>query len=420
MAGHDPRRGATRVTVPGGTPWRAARAVAAALQQHGFQAWFVGGCVRDLLLDRPIQDVDLATDCVPERITALFDKTVTVGKSFGVVVVILPDGSHVDVATFRHDGRYLDNRRPESVRFGSVEEDVARRDFTINALLLDPWNGQVVDHVGGLADLHERRLRAVGDARTRLAEDPLRVLRALRFAAVLELTIEPATWTAIQATALSGVSGERLMQEWSKATRGVHRRIYFELLCASGRIQDLCPVVAALPAAVRAATAAALGRLPGQAGFALVLSAWLSGAAPATAAAWILGRPVERTLQREVQWLLEQYAARASFQGLSVPARRRIARSPWAASLAALCLACDPDGGPTTALAQALAAEQRFGELRPLLTASALLALGMTPGPGLGELLKRLEDAQLEGRIGSEAEAVAQVRAWRADGSARG
>jgi len=420
MAGQDPKRGPTRVTVPGGTPWRAAREVAEVLQSHGFQAWFVGGCVRDLLLDRPIHDVDLATDCVPERITNLFDKTVTVGKSFGVVVVVLPDGSHVDVATFRHDGRYLDNRRPESVRFGTVEEDVARRDFTINALLLDPWNGQVVDHVGGLEDLRARRLRGVGDARTRLGEDPLRVLRGLRFAAVLELTIEEGTWTAICATPLHGVSGERLMQEWSKATRGVHRRIFFELLCASTRIQELCPVVAALPAAAVGETAAALGRLPGQAGFALVLATWLSGVAAAAAVAWILVRPVERTLQREVQWLLEQYAARAGFARQPVPARRRIARSSWAPALCALCLACDPEGPATAALGQAVAAEQKIGELRPLLTASALLALGMTPGPGLGELLKRLEDAQLEGRLGSEDQAVAQVRAWMADGSTRG
>jgi poly(A) polymerase len=399
-----------RITLPQDGPWVAARAVAAVLQDHGFAAWYVGGCVRDLLLGRNAHDVDLATDAVPETISGLFPRTVTVGKSFGVVVVVAPDGSHVEVATFRLDGRYLDHRRPESVRFGSAEEDVKRRDFTINALLLDPLSGELRDLVEGQQDLQARLVRCVGDASSRLAEDPLRVLRALRFAAVLAFAIEPATWSALRSTRLQGVSTERILQEWEKATHlQAARGRYLELLQESGRLSEVCPPLEALPAQELSRTLQAQGRLPLEAPFAVVMATTLALAPAAAVASYLQGLPLERTRLRQVSWLLEQRRALPRLTGVGVADRRRLARSPWAAGLSQLAQAHDePQAG---LLAQALAEERTSPDVVPLLGGDDLRELGIPAGPQLGALLKSLEDAQLEGRIARREQAVALVRA---------
>ncbi len=239
------------------TPWRQALPVAARLRDAGFAAWCVGGCVRDLLLGRAVHDIDLATDATPETVEGLFPKPIAVGKAFGVMVVVAEPGHNVEVATFRHDGRYLDGRRPEQVRFGTAEEDVARRDFTVNALLLDPIAGEVVDHVGGIADLRARLVRCVGDPATRLSEDRLRVLRALRFAATLAFALEPATWAAARACPVSGLSRERVMEEWRKALAGAPGA-YLRLCVGAERLGELTPPLHGFAAAELAPTACAL------------------------------------------------------------------------------------------------------------------------------------------------------------------
>src|SRR5581483_9745499 len=153
------------------------------LRAGGYQAWLVGGCVRDLLLGRPPKDFDVATDARPDIVTELFHRSEQVGAHFGVVLV-REEAAQVEVATFRSDAAYSDGRRPDHVRFESdPREDVTRRDFTINALLLDPDTGEVLDYVGGRTDLAQGVVRAIGDPETRFAEDHLRLLRAVRFAA---------------------------------------------------------------------------------------------------------------------------------------------------------------------------------------------------------------------------------------------
>ncbi|MCX5675205.1 MAG: hypothetical protein NTX87_09360, partial [Planctomycetota bacterium] len=191
-----------------------AEAVIVRLREAGHEALLAGGCVRDLLLGRPAKDYDVATSARPEEVLRLFPKALTVGVSFGVVVVA--DGPlQVEVATFRSDLGYTDGRRPDQVAFTDARHDAARRDFTINGMFLDPAGGEVVDYVGGRKDLEARIIRAVGDPRARFAEDHLRMLRAVRFAAELGFAIDGGTAAAIQELApkAARVSGERVAME---------------------------------------------------------------------------------------------------------------------------------------------------------------------------------------------------------------
>jgi len=205
--------------------------IAGELRARGFQAWLVGGCVRDLVLGLAPVDYDIATDAQPSRLVEIFPKAQLVGAQFGVVLV---DG--VEVATFRSDHSYMDGRHPGEVTFESdVKQDVLRRDFTINALLLDPavvnssdaLASQVVDYVGGLTDLRNHVIRAIGDPEQRFTEDHLRMLRAIRFAARFGFEIEPETMAAIQRLhdRITRVSPERIRDELVRIlTEGSARR----------------------------------------------------------------------------------------------------------------------------------------------------------------------------------------------------
>lgn len=207
---------------------RDAAAVVRALRDRGHVAYFAGGCVRDELLGQHPTDYDIATDAIPAQVRAVFRRTREVGAAFGVMLIPMRD-STIEVATFRTEGTYTDKRRPDSVAFSTAEMDARRRDFTINALFLDPLSppdaapgtpeaavdGRVIDFVGGIADLHARVLRAVGDPAARLAEDHLRALRAVRFAARLGFALDPGTAEAIRTHAreLTGISRERIGEE---------------------------------------------------------------------------------------------------------------------------------------------------------------------------------------------------------------
>jgi len=226
--------------------------IASELQSRGYEAWLVGGCVRDMVLGREPKDYDIATDATPDQLLKVFPRAQLVGAQFGV---ILADG--VEVATFRSDHAYHDGRRPESVTFEKdVRRDVLRRDFTINALLLDPAQlnapgplaERVVDYVGGLEDLGRRRIRAIGDPEQRFEEDHLRMLRAVRFAARFGFEIEPATWDAIRKlhAKIRRVAPERIRDELVRIlTEGAARR-GLELLQASCLLKEILPEIAAM------------------------------------------------------------------------------------------------------------------------------------------------------------------------------
>jgi poly(A) polymerase len=250
------------------------------LRDNGHQAYLVGGCVRDLLLGREPADYDVATDASPDQVMRIFPDAYAVGAQFGVVLVPVPreartsleearktDGSElastdehaavpghshkscVEVATFRCDVGYSDGRHPDEVRFSrQPREDVQRRDFTINGLLLDPEKNEVLDFVGGQSDLRAKIVRAIGDPKLRFAEDKLRMLRAVRFAARFEYTIEPTTFAAIQQLApqIHHVSRERVRDELTRMLTEGHARRAFELLDQSGLLHEVLPEIEAM------------------------------------------------------------------------------------------------------------------------------------------------------------------------------
>jgi len=205
------------------------------LEERGWRAWLVGGCVRDRLLGRPLKDVDIATSARPEDVMALFERTEPTGLAHGTVTVILR-GRPFEVTTLRTEGGYSDGRRPDEVRFiDDIREDLARRDFTINAMAL-ARDGGLVDPFGGRRDLENRILRAVGDPRQRFGEDALRMLRAVRFAAEYGLSVEPGTWQAILAMAprIGLVAAERVRMELERMTEGADPARGYRMLRDSG------------------------------------------------------------------------------------------------------------------------------------------------------------------------------------------
>src|ERR1700678_3368170 len=233
------------------------------LRQHGFQAYLAGGCVRDLLLQRAPADFDVATSARPEQVMEIFPDTYAVGAQFGVVLVPLPDRDSlvedtevvskkhaIEVATFRSDHGYSDGRHPDEVRFSNdPREDVARRDFTINGMMLDPGSreapGEVLDYVGGRTDLDAGIIRAIGDPEQRFAEDKLRMLRAVRFAARFEYAIEAETLAAIQRLAreIEVVSRGRVRDELTRMLTEGHARRAFLLLDESGLLKGVLPEI---------------------------------------------------------------------------------------------------------------------------------------------------------------------------------
>lgn len=401
---------------------RAARQVAARLREAGFRGWIVGGAVRDLALGRAPKDLDLCSQATPEQLEALFPRAIGVGRAFGTLT--LPGyGFALEVTTFRSDGAYRDGRRPESVRFGaSLEEDAARRDFTINALYLDPLTGELADPTGGLEDLRRGRLRAVGDPGLRFAEDRLRVLRLARFAGRFGFEIDPPTLWAAQGESqhLGQLSAERVGAELRGlfAQPGFPRgaRVLWELGVHAGLFGYALPAQPERRLAHASAAWARLERLGADGGpapgLALGLAAWWLP----TRADGDLDGPVgeaiaaaaEQGLRPSKQELGEMLALWRALAGCRALERERYPRAaavrllrsaPGPALLRLLAL--DSERVPE-------AVRRRLSDLQaagvPLrralpLDGRELQALGLAPGPALGAWLERLETWSLEGLL---------------------
>ncbi|WP_413581689.1 CCA tRNA nucleotidyltransferase [Bdellovibrio sp. HCB288] len=222
--------------------WPAVEAIYHSLSDKGYKAFLAGGCVRDALLGFKANDLDIATDATPDQIEKLFEKTVGVGKVFGVMRVLM-GGADIEVATFRNDGTYADGRRPDHVEFSSPEEDAERRDFTVNALFYDLKTHQVLDFVNGQVDLQKQILRTVGDAKKRFTEDHLRLLRGARFAAQLDFAIEPVTMKAMteMSSLVKTVSGERLRDEMGKLLKAKNVSLGLRVMQDTGLQAELFP-----------------------------------------------------------------------------------------------------------------------------------------------------------------------------------
>ncbi len=217
------------------------------LQSKGHQAYWAGGCVRDMLLGITPKDFDIVTSAKPEEIEAIFDHTIPVGKKFGVILAII-DGHHFEIATFRSDSASSDGRRPDAVIFSSAEEDAQRRDFTINAMFYDPVADKIYDYVGGQKDLEEKLIRFIGEPEKRIAEDYLRLLRAIRMKNTFQFQYHPDTYQAVKRNAqyVTKISAERITDELGKMILSPHPRTAFEEMEDTGVLQILMPEMVAM------------------------------------------------------------------------------------------------------------------------------------------------------------------------------
>lgn len=434
----------------------AARAVAAALARAGFRALFAGGCVRDRLMGLDPVDFDIATDAVPEQIKAVFPKARGVGEAFGVMLV-RHAGHTFEVATFRKDGPYHDGRRPSSVSFSTAEEDARRRDFTVNGIFEDPATGEAVDFVEGRRDIGARCIRAIGDPHARISEDRLRMLRAVRFAARFDFTIDEGTAAAIRAHAgeLRSVSPERVGEELRKMLAHPARTRAAALAEELGldaavfgsahgpKRQDprstSDPRSSSDPRPNSAPTQPAirhprLEALPVDAHWTVALASWWLDREAEGAGGHAVPRPSDGVCASAIRGLrgrltLSNHETDAIAQMLSVrealitgheglplaPRVRGIARPGFDAALALLA-AEDADGSGAGRLAARIRddADRELPGRRlpePLLDGNALLHAGFRAGPRFKVLLDLALDAQIEGRISTTAEALALARA---------
>lgn len=403
----------------------AAVEIVRALRGAGFTAYFAGGCVRDELLGLMPEDYDVATDARPDDVRAVFPRVNEVGAAFGVLLV-RAEGVVVEVATFRREGVYSDRRRPDAVEYADAEADARRRDFTINALFLDPLDtgadahGRVIDFVGGRDDLARRVLRAVGDPDARLGEDHLRALRAVRHSSRLGFEIEPGTANAIHrhARELAGVSRERIGEEVRRMLTHPSRAL------AAQRMQTLGLDAPALDEPPRAVPTPTLERLPDDAPFPAALGAWTldrtPGATPSdieahAAAAVDRLRRALMLSNDEREALLHTIRGVALLErdwpAMPVAAQKRAAAAPWFTHALAIVRArCDAAGAAVARRVNDLARTPSGVSPAPLLTGDDLIADGFAPGPAFRGLLDAVYDAQLEDRVADKGAALALAR----------
>jgi len=430
---------------------RLARDVAQRLRQAGFTAYFAGGCVRDRLMGHEPDDYDIATDAGAETVQSLFPRTVPVGVQFGVILVIL-ENEAFEVATFRSDDVYLDGRHPSAVHFGSPQEDAQRRDFTINGMFLDPATDTVLDYVGGQADLQAGIIRAIGEPAARIAEDRLRMLRAVRFAARFGFQIEAATFAALKHSAaqIIDIAWERIGDEIVKMLVDGppgSARTAFELLDEAGLLQAVLPEVAAMKSVPQSPdyhpegdvfvhTLGLLQRLerPSEP---LALAALLhdvakpqclavrehritfyghceQGAVVATEVCKRLRR--SRETWERVAYLVKNHLRHTSAPEMRASTLKRFLREEGIEELLELArLDALASRGDLTTYEFCRARREEMGDevLRPvpLLTGRDLIALGLRPGPEFGALLEAALDAQLEGVLVTRDDALAWVAA---------
>lgn len=428
----------------------AARSIAQRLRERGHIAYFAGGCVRDLLRDQTPKDFDVATDARPEIVQKIFPRTYAVGAHFGVIVV-LENEFQFEVATFRSDGAYIDGRHPVEVHFATPQEDAARRDFTINGMFFDPEKDEVIDLVGGRDDLDRKLIRAIGDPAQRFAEDRLRMLRAVRFATVLDYEIDPATWDAVVADAASikQISAERIRDEIVKIFLSPNRARGWDLLDTSGLMRVILPELDEMKGCeqppqfhpegdVFKHTRIMLEMLPGEVSLPLVLSVLFHDIGkPPTASVDEEGRIRFNGHDRVGAQMTEALMERLRFSRAQIDAtveavrqhmvfkdvpnmrvaklKRFMARPTFEDELELHRVDCASSHGMLDNYEFLTQKKAEFANEPiippPLIRGDDLIALGMKPGPQFGEILEAVETRQLEGVLTGREEALAWVRA---------
>lgn len=436
------------------TPAPTARDLAAGivrqLQAAGHAAFWVGGCVRDFLLGREPGDYDIATSALPEQVEKLFPHTVPVGRKFGVIIVVEGE-QQFQVATFRAEADYQDGRRPETVVFANAQADAARRDFTVNGLFFDPVTEKIHDWVGGEADLRAQIIRTIGAPEERFAEDHLRLLRAIRFAAQLGFEIEPATFAAVQklAAKIKLISAERVRDELIKLFQPPHATRGLELLNISGLLEHVLPEIAATvtceqspdfhpEGAVFNHLCLMLKQLPPAAHPSLPWAVLMHDVAkPLTASRdektgsihfyeheRIGARMTEEILERLrfPRKQIEEIATAVRFHMQFKDAlrmrkatlRRMLLRETFPLELLLHRLDCLGSHGRLDAydflVAQSAELANRPEIHPPLLTGEDLIALGIKPGKAMGAMLHEIREKQLADELTTSAQALEWVK----------
>lgn len=386
-----------------------ANSALATLTGAGHTAYLAGGCVRDMLIGLQPNDYDVATSATPQEVQACFPHTIPVGISFGVVKVIFGEDRELDVATFRTDGAYTDNRRPDDVKYSvNAVEDVQRRDFTINAILMDE-SGQVLDYVGGQEDLKNRVLRTVGDPNQRFAEDSLRMVRAIRFASRFNMDIDPATWTAIRerTTSIQNVSKERMTEELTKIFLGPRPEQAFLLLLRS-RLWRSWFQDANINSADALRALYALPRLVPGDSFVLVLAILTSGMYTSTKQGFFDSLCLTTHQKRDYNSLLKHAEALRNFINEPLAEQRKMMNWEDLDLVYRLFdVAQDfdmyaykrPSDTSIADIHEQMAAVRSQPWPTPLLKGDDLIAMGFTTGPIYTSMLSEAWDAQLEGRL---------------------
>ena len=429
-----------------GPLYRAAKPIVERLRAAGFEAYFVGGCVRDWVMGRDPKDIDVATSARPQQVQKLFRRTIPVGVQFGVVLV-REGGEEFEVATFRADGEYLDGRRPTTVHFCDAKADVERRDFTINGMLYDPVTEQVIDYVGGQQDIAHRVIRCIGEPAERFEEDKLRLMRAVRFACGLGFDIEPATLGAAKraASQIAVVSAERIRDELLRilteggATRGI------ELLADMGVLEVILPEVAAMAGVPQPPEYHPEGDVLTHT---LLALSHMESPSPELAMAVLLhdvGKPVTithddrirfnghdvkgaamaRTICRRlklsnaqtdaIEWIVLNHMRIAFAPEMRLNKLKRLLREEHFSDLLQMhrldCIASHGRMGVWDFCRSKL--EELSPEVlkpRPLLGGRELIEMGYKPGPAFKAMLEAVETAQLEGEIATREAAEQLVR----------
>jgi len=420
------------------------------LQEAGFAAFWVGGCVRDFLLGRQPTDYDVATSALPDQIEKLFPRTIPVGRKFGVIIVLEQD-RQFQVVTFRAEADYHDGRRPERVTFGDAKADAERRDFTVNGLFFDPVKNELRDWVGGEADLRAKIIRTIGSPAERFGEDHLRMLRAVRLAAQLGFEIDPATFSALKTHApkIKEISAERIRDELIKLFAPPHAARGLELLMESGLLDQVLPELAATSKCEQSPDyhpegnvfnhlVLMLKQLPADADLSLPWSALLHDIAkPVTASVddktgsihfyeheKIGANMAEQILERlkfprkQIDDIVTAVRCHMQFKDATEmrtsTLRRLLMRPTFPLELALHrldCLGSHRRLDVYDFLLEKAKELEAQPEIRPpLLTGNDLIAMGMKPGPAMGALLAEIREKQLQDELKTSDDARAWIR----------
>ncbi|PQJ27503.1 CCA tRNA nucleotidyltransferase [Rubritalea profundi] len=426
---------------------KAAQKIAQTLHQAGHTCYFTGGCVRDSLLNKSPKDFDIATSATPKQVRKLFPKSDSIGAHFGVILVRV-HGLAFEVATFRTDGTYTDNRRPNSVTFSSPQEDASRRDFTVNGLFQEPLTGEIIDFVNGSADIDQKIIRAIGNPVDRFQEDALRLMRAIRFATKLDFEIEPATWEAIceNAHLLEHIAIERIQAEFNQILVHKDRARGLDLMVQSGLIRHCIPEVLDLQGCeqppqfhpegdVYVHTKIMLNMLSGEPSLELCLAVLLHDIGKPSTYSYNpeedrirfsghdqVGAEMAEVILKRLKYsnkTIEEVCAMVknhmNFMNVrfmkTSKVKRFMARPTYQQEMELHRVDCGSSNGITENYDFLRAKEQEFAAEPlippPLISGKDLISLGYPPGPDFKPIIEAIQNEQLEGKLSTKEQAIA-------------